>query len=165
MTCICPASRGSLLIAFNMAGRTWEQRPVAISRCAGLPFPTDCRTGFTPMRLGLVCLAVSATVVAAAWAWLGAPEPVSQAPVAAGEKLYCLSYAPLRDRQTPLDPGTIISAAQIEDDLARLAKITDCVRSYSVDYGLDQIASIAARHGLKVMQGLWLAGHHEKNRF
>ena len=121
------------------------------------------------MRLGLVCLAVSATVIAAAWAWLGAPEPVPQAPVAAGEKLYCLSYAPFRGSQTPLDPGTIISAAQIaaqiEDDLSRLAKITDCVRSYSVDDGLDQIASIAARHGLKVMQGLWLSGHDEKNRF
>src|SRR3974390_2861424 len=165
MTCICPASRGSLLIAFNMAGRSWQQRPVAISRCAGLPFPTDCRTGFTPMRLGLFCLPVSATVVAAAWAWLGAPEPVSQAPVAAGGKLYFLSSPPFRGRQTPPPPapGTIISAAQIEDDLARLAKITDCVRSYSVDYGLDQIASIAARHGLKVMQRLWLAGHHEKN--
>src|SRR3974390_2406014 len=152
-----------------MAGRSWQQRPVAISRCAGLPFPTDCRTGFTPMRLGLVCLAVSATVIAAAWAWLGAPEPGPQAPGGGGEKLYCLSYAPFRGSQTPLDPGTIISAAQIaaqiEDDLSRLAKITDCVRSYSVDDGLDQIASIAARHGLKVMQGLWLSGHDEKNRF
>ena len=55
--------------------------------------------------------------------------------------------------------------AQIEDDLTRLAKITDCVRTYSVDYGLDQIAGIAARHGLKVMQGLWLSSHAERNRF
>ena len=87
-----------------------------------------------------------------------------QAPVAAGEKLYCLSYAPFRGRQTPLDPTTLISAAQIEDDLSRLAKITNCVRTYSTDYGLDQIAGIAARHGLKVMQGLWLSSHPDKNR-
>ena len=59
--------------------------------------------------------------------------------------------------QTPLDPSTMISAAQIEDDLAGLPGITDCVRTYSVDHGLDQIAGIAARHGLKVMQGLWLS--------
>lgn len=117
------------------------------------------------MRLGLVCLAVSATVIAAVWAWLGAPQSMPQAPVAAGEKLYCLSYAPFRGLQTPLDPSTRISAAQIADDLSRLAKITDCVRTYSVDYGLDQIAGIAARHGLKVMQGLWLSDHQDKNAY
>ena len=117
------------------------------------------------MRLGLVCLAVSVTIIAAVWAWLGQPEPMPQAPVAAGEKLYCLSYAPFRGSQTPLDPTTMITAAQIEDDLSRLAKITDCVRSYSVDYGLDQIAGIAARHGLKVMQGLWLSSYPDKNRY
>ncbi len=117
------------------------------------------------MRLGFVCLAISATVIAAVWAWLGAPVAMPQAPVAAGEKLYCLSYAPFRGWQTPLDPATMISAAQIEDDLTRLAKITNCVRTYSVDYGLDQIAGIAAKHGLKVMQGLWLSDHPEKNRF
>ena len=66
--------------------------------------------------------------------------------------------------QTPLDPATHISAAQIEEDLARLAKMTDCVRTYSTDYGLDQIAGIAARHGLKVLQGLWLSSHPDKNR-
>jgi exo-beta-1,3-glucanase (GH17 family) len=87
-----------------------------------------------------------------------------QSPLAAGEKLYCLSYAPFRGLQTPLDPATHISAAQIEDDLSRLAKLTDCVRTYSNDYGLDQIPGIAANHGLKVLQGLWLSSHPEKNR-
>ncbi|MGH6664463.1 MAG: beta-(1-6) glucans synthase, partial [Pseudolabrys sp.] len=80
-----------------------------------------------------------------------------------GEKLYCLSYAPFRGGQSPLAVSTHISPAQIEDDLSRLAKITDCVRTYSVDYGLDQIAPIAARHGLKVIQGLWLSGHADRN--
>ena len=117
------------------------------------------------MRLGLACLALSAVVIAGAWAWLGAPVPMPQSPLGAGEKLYCISYAPFRGGQTPLDLTTHISAAQIEDDLSRLAKITDCVRTYSVDFGLDQIAGIAARHGLKVMQGLWLSSYPERNRF
>jgi exo-beta-1,3-glucanase (GH17 family) len=115
------------------------------------------------MRLGLACLAVSAAVIAGVWAWLGAPVPMPQSPLAAGEKLYCLSYAPFRGGQSPLDLATHISPAQIEDDLSRLAKITDCVRTYSVDFGLDQIAGIAARHGLKVMQGLWLSSHADRN--
>jgi exo-beta-1,3-glucanase (GH17 family) len=117
------------------------------------------------MRLGLACLALSALVIAGAWAWLGTPVTMPQSPLQAGEKLYCLSYAPFRGSQTPLDLATHISAAQIEDDLSQLAKITDCVRTYSVDFGLDQIAGIAARHGLQVIQGLWLSSHAERNRF
>ena len=117
------------------------------------------------MRLGLAGLAVTAAVIAAVWAWLGQAVPMPHSPLQAGEKLYCLSYAPFRGSQTPLEPGTMISAAQIEDDLARLSKITDCVRTYSVDFGLDQIAGIAARHGLKVLQGLWLSSHADRNRY
>ena len=45
-----------------------------------------------------------------------------------------------------------------------MAKISDCVRTYSTEFGQDQIAGIAARHGLKVLQGLWLSGHADKNR-
>ena len=116
------------------------------------------------MRLGLACLALSVAVIGGTWAWLGAPVPMPQSPLLASEKLYCLSYAPFRGGQTPLDLATHISAAQIEDDLSRLAKITDCVRTYSVDFGLDQIAGIAVRHGLKVMQGLWLSSHADRNR-
>ncbi|MBI4365915.1 MAG: beta-(1-6) glucans synthase [Deltaproteobacteria bacterium] len=115
------------------------------------------------MRLGFAGLAVSAMVIAAVWAFLGRPLPMPQSPLAAGEKLYCLSYAPFRGGQTPLDPATRITAAQIEDDLSLLAKVTGCVRTYSTDYGLDQIAGIAARHGLTVLQGLWLSSHPEKN--
>jgi len=117
------------------------------------------------MRLGLFCLAVVAMVIAGVWAWLGQPIPMPQSPLQAGEKLYCLSYSPFRGTQTPLNSQTVISAAHIEDDLTRLAKITDCVRTYSVDYGQDQIAGIAAKHGLKVLQGLWLSGHRDRNQY
>lgn len=116
------------------------------------------------MRLGLACLAVSAVVIVAFWAWLGAPMPMPQTPLSAGEKLYCLSYSPFRGSQTPINSNTRISPAQIEEDLSRLAKITDCVRTYSIEFGQDAIAGIAARHGLKVLQGIWLSGHADKNR-
>jgi glucan 1,3-beta-glucosidase len=116
------------------------------------------------MRLGLVCFGIAAAVIAGAWAWLGSPAFMPQFPWQTGEKLYCISYAPFRGSQTPLDPTTRISAAQIDEDLTQLARITGCVRTYSTDYGLDQIAGIAARHGLKVLQGLWLSSHPEKNR-
>jgi exo-beta-1,3-glucanase (GH17 family) len=116
------------------------------------------------MRWSLPCFAFAAVVIAACWAWLGAPVTMPQAPLAKGEKLWCVSYAPFRGSQTPLDPTTRISAAQIDDDLARLARITNCVRVYSTDYGIDQVAGIAAKHGLKVLQGLWLSSDPVKNR-
>jgi exo-beta-1,3-glucanase (GH17 family) len=116
------------------------------------------------MRLGLICLALSASIIAGIWAWLGNPIPMPQAPLKAGEKLYCISYAPFRGTQTPFDPNTVIPASQIEEDLSLLARLTDCVRVYSVDVGLDQVAGIAAKHGLKVLQGFWLSNDPVKNR-
>jgi len=116
------------------------------------------------MRLGLICLALSATIIGGVWAWLGTPIVMPQAPLKAGEKLYCISYAPFRGAQTPFDPTIIIPAAQIEEDLGLLARLTDCVRVYAVDAGLDQVAGIAAKHGLKVLQGFWLSSDPAKNR-
>jgi glucan 1,3-beta-glucosidase len=116
------------------------------------------------MRIAFGCFVLTALVIAGVWRWLGEPVAMPNAPLAAGEKLWCVSYAPFRGSQTPLDPTTRISVAQIEDDITRLSQITDCVRVYSTDYGLDQIAGIAAKHGLKVLQGAWLSSDPVKNR-
>jgi exo-beta-1,3-glucanase (GH17 family) len=80
-----------------------------------------------------------------------------QAPLAPGEKLHCVSYAPFRGTQDPFGPDVPIDPRQIDEDMAQLRQITDCVRTYSTDHGLDQIPEIARRHGMKVMQGLWLS--------
>ena len=140
---------------------------MAAAKARYKPFGSLCDaagTGFKPMRLGLACLALSALVIAGFWAWLGAPVAMPNSPLAPGEKLYCVSYAPFRAGQSPFDPDVHISAQQIDEDLTRLARITDCVRTYSIAYGQDQIAAIAARHGLKVIQGLWLSSHADTNR-
>ncbi len=100
--------------------------------------------------------AVAVILIAAAWWRLGRPVAMPVAPLGPGEKLHCVSYAPFRGDETPLDLSTHIPAWQIEEDLARLAPLTDCVRTYSVNLGLDQITPIAQRYGLKVLQGLWL---------
>src|SRR5215831_20721387 len=117
------------------------------------------------MKVWAVFFALAATIIVAAWWWLGAPARIPVAPLAAGEKLPCVSYAPFRGDQTPLDLSTRIPAWQIEEDLIQLAPLTECVRTYSVNLGLDQITPIAQRHGLKVLQGLWLGRDPEFNRF
>ena len=108
--------------------------------------------------------ACAVAVIAAAWWWMGAAVPMPQSPLASGEKLYCVSYAPFRGTQSPLTPPIMIETAQIEQDLARLSRTTDCIRTYAIEFGLDRIAEVAKRHGMKVIQGIWLSGNPEKNK-
>jgi glucan 1,3-beta-glucosidase len=107
---------------------------------------------------------LAAAVIVGAWAWLGGTVAMPLSPLAAGEKLYCVSYAPFRGDQNPFGPDVPIDPRQIDEDLAQLKQITSCIRTYSVDHGLDQIPEIAKRHGLKVMQGLWLSSLPELSR-
>src|SRR4051812_32246133 len=80
-----------------------------------------------------------AAIIVVVWWWLGSAVPMPRSPLDPGEKLYCVSYAPFRGAQSPLDLSTKIAPEQIEQDFAQLAKVTDCVRTYSVDFGLDQV--------------------------
>lgn len=116
------------------------------------------------MRVAAFLFAISAAVTAGFWAWLGSPIAMPQAPLSPGEKIECVSYAPFRGAQTPLDPTTVIPAFQIDEDLGRIANISNCVRTYSVDMGLDRVAELAAKYNLTVLQGLWLSSNPVKNR-
>src|SRR5882757_6842086 len=108
--------------------------------------------------------AVVAGAIVAFWSWLGAPVDIPPRPFAVSEKLACVSYAPFRGDQNPFGPDVPIDPGQINEDLAQLKQITDCVRTYSIDHGLDQIPEIAKRHGMKVLQGLWLSSLPEPSR-
>ena len=116
------------------------------------------------MRHVVALSAAVAVAIIGAWWWLGLPVEMPPAPLEPGEKLYCVSYAPFRGQQSPLDRSTRIDPSQIEEDLTRLAPLTDCVRTYSNELGLDRVAEIAERHGLKVIQGVWLGREPARNR-
>jgi exo-beta-1,3-glucanase (GH17 family) len=88
---------------------------------------------------------------------------LARAPIDQNAKLHCVSYAPFRSHQTSLSSATQVSREQIAEDLAQLAKISDCIRTYAVDLGLDQIPELAAKVGLKVIQGIWFGGDRQKN--
>ena len=117
------------------------------------------------MRLPLALLAVLTAVIFAVWWAVGAAAQMPPSPLAPGEKLNCVSYAPFGPGQSPFDPATLIEPRQIDEDLALLAPVTGCIRTYSTDYSLDHVPEIARRHELKVIQGLWLSGEPEKNRY
>jgi exo-beta-1,3-glucanase (GH17 family) len=121
------------------------------------------------MPIAGALFAVVVAVIVAAWGWLGAAVGMPPAPFGAGDgtssgKLYCISYAPFQGSQSPFGPDVPIDPRQIEQDLAQLKPLTDCVRTYSTDHGLDQIPEIAQRHGMKVLQGLWLSSLPDLSR-
>ncbi|MTV12985.1 MULTISPECIES: beta-(1-6) glucans synthase [Bradyrhizobium] len=115
------------------------------------------------LRTPLALLLISLAVIASVWWWLATPITLVRAPIDPAAKLQCVSYTPFRGAQTPLDPTTQIPVEQIEQDLTDLAKVTDCVRTYSIENGLDQVPGVAAKVGLKVMQGIWLSSNRFKN--
>ena len=115
------------------------------------------------LRTPLALLLTSLCAIAAVWWWLATPITLVRAPIDPEAKLQCVSYAPFRGAQTPLQPTTYIGPDQIEQDLTDLARITDCVRTYSIENGLDQVPGLAAKVGLKVIQGIWLGSDRLKN--
>src|SRR5436190_23499223 len=115
------------------------------------------------LRTPLALLLSSLCMIAGLWWWLATPITLPRAPIDPNAKLQCVSYAPFRDTQTPLVTTTHIGPEQIAQDLAQLARITDCVRTYSIENGLDQVPALAAKVGLKVIQGIWLSSNRIKN--
>src|SRR5581483_7730380 len=105
-------------------------------------------------------LIVSAALSIGVWAWLGWPVDLPPAPE---PKLHCASYTPFRGNQTPFDPSLMIPKAQIEEDLKQLQPTTNCVRTYAVDQGLDQVVPIAADLGMQVLLGIWIGRDPEAN--
>ena len=115
------------------------------------------------MRTPLALFLISLGVVGAVWWWLAAPVTLALAPIDATAKLECVSYAPFRNDQTPHDQTLIVSPQQIAEDLSELAKISRCIRTYSIDNGLDKVPELASRVGLKVLLGVWIGRDRAKN--
>jgi exo-beta-1,3-glucanase (GH17 family) len=116
------------------------------------------------MPIAVALFALVAATIVAAWGWLGAPVQLPQVAVGQAEQIDCLSYAPFRGEQNPLSEGTRVEVWQLEEDLAQLKELTNCIRTYSIDHGLDRIPEVARRHGLKVLHGLWLSSLPDLNR-
>jgi glucan 1,3-beta-glucosidase len=114
-------------------------------------------------RLVLLCLLVS-FVIAGVWYALARPERVPPSPLAAGEKVSCISYAPFHGEQAPYDRSLRVPDAQIAADLEQLSPVTSCVRTYSAAKAQAKITRLAGRYNLKVLQGIWLGRDRTENR-
>lgn len=103
-----------------------------------------------PFLLGLAAAALISVCV---WKLLGAPVEMVDAPAG---KVHCVSYTPYHAGQSPRDHDFRVDPASIDADLGQLSKITDCVRIYSVDMGLDAVVPLAAKHHMQVLLGIWI---------
>jgi len=109
----------------------------------------------------LLALALFAAALLAWWAWQGVER---SAPDPGVERVDCVSYAPFhRPGESPFDPSNRVSRERIRADLALLAPLTGCVRTYSIDQGLDQVPSVARELGLQVLLGVWIGRDRANN--
>jgi exo-beta-1,3-glucanase (GH17 family) len=111
----------------------------------------------------LILLLLSLGTVTAVWCWLATAGTLKNASIDFETKLDCVSYAPFREGQSPWNSTIIISSEQIAADLAQLAKVSRCVRTYSVENGLDKVPELASKVGLKVLLGVWIGRDRLKN--
>jgi exo-beta-1,3-glucanase (GH17 family) len=152
--------RGTLAAGF--VSITAAARAFCRLKQARLTAPSE--TPAKPMKFAIALFAAVAAAIVGGWVWLGAAVEVPAVSPSRDQKLHCISYAPFRGDQDPFGPDVPLDPKQISEDLARLKEITDCVRTYSIDHGLDRIPAIARQHGMKVLQGLWLSSFPELNR-
>jgi exo-beta-1,3-glucanase (GH17 family) len=73
-----------------------------------------------------------------------------------------VSFAPFRAGQSPLT-GEFPTGAEVDQDLAVVAPRTRAIRTYAAIEGNYDVAALAARHGLKVWQGIWLGADRAQN--
>lgn len=103
------------------------------------------------LRHPALLLAAVSVAIALVWFVLGYPADALRSPLTAGEKFDCVSYVPV-----PPVGTEAVSAAQITADLARLAPIAGCVRTYATGLGLDRVPEAARKLGMTVLQGIAL---------
>jgi cellulose synthase/poly-beta-1,6-N-acetylglucosamine synthase-like glycosyltransferase/exo-beta-1,3-glucanase (GH17 family) len=56
-----------------------------------------------------------------------------------------------------------VTTERINLDLAQLSKLTNHIRTYTVDGGMDKVPEIARHHGMTVSMGIWISADMEKN--
>ena len=105
-------------------------------------------------------IAVLAGALLLAW-WLP-NRPRDAGPDVAGGKLASVSFAPYRPGQSPFK-GIFPTTAQVDADLTLLAGQVRAVRTYAAIEGDYDVAALAAKHGLKLWQGIWLGSDRAQN--
>ncbi|HLN23435.1 MAG TPA: exo-beta-1,3-glucanase [Patescibacteria group bacterium] len=111
------------------------------------------------MRIFSLVLAVVVSCLGAAalWFWFDRPVPVEPS---WSQPLRSVSFAPFRRGQSPLTK-VYPTPQQVEEDLQSLVGKTRGIRTYTSREGMEVVPDLAAKYGLKVIQGAWLGSEVE----
>lgn len=124
-------------------------------------FSDTYRPPMVRLRLAVVLLAVLAAGALGYWWLQGRPQAVPQP---GDDRVECVSYAPYRKaNETPFDPTMRVTEARIAEDLRILGQRSRCVRTYSVQQGLDAVPRVAQQLGMTVLQGAWIGRDRAEN--
>ena len=105
----------------------------------------------------MVVLAIAA-LFTGFWALINRPVSAPNWP----EQISGFSYSPFQQGQYP-QKGQYPTDEQMRQDLAIMSKLTDNIRTYSVDGPLGDIPKLAEEFGLRVTLGIWISPDLERN--
>lgn len=112
------------------------------------------------MRLiSLLIAMIAGTVTVGLWAL--ANRPVSEP--AWPTRIQGFAFSPYHRGQDAI-AGDFPTEAQIDGDLALLAKRSRTVRTYTTEGSIGQVPALAARHGIKVALGAWIDARVDRNQ-
>lgn len=104
------------------------------------------------MRIALCALIV---LLGCVFAWLTNLPQDAGLDVPEG-KLNSLSFAPFREGHNPIE-GKFPNAAEVDEDMQLMAKITHGIRTYASGEGtMPLVPEMARKYGLTMIQGAWL---------
>ncbi|MDH0300710.1 MULTISPECIES: glycosyltransferase [unclassified Pseudomonas] len=108
--------------------------------------------------LNLVVVLAIAALFTGFWALINRPVSAPAWP----EQISGFSYSPFRLGQSP-QKGQYPSEDEIRQDLEQLNKLTDNIRTYTVEGTQAEVPRLAEELGLRVTLGIWISNDLERN--
>jgi exo-beta-1,3-glucanase (GH17 family)/cellulose synthase/poly-beta-1,6-N-acetylglucosamine synthase-like glycosyltransferase len=108
--------------------------------------------------LNLVVVLAIAALFTGFWALINRPVSAPNWP----EQISGFSYSPFQQGQYP-QKDQYPTDDEMRRDLEIMSKLTDNIRTYSVDGTLEDIPKLAEEFGLRVTLGIWISPDQERN--
>ena len=125
-----------------------------------VPQPLEPEIAMSSRKFGLnlvVVLAIAA-LFTGFWALINRPVTAPNWP----EQISGFSYSPFQQGQYP-QKEQYPTDDEMRRDLEIMSKLTDNIRTYSVDGTLENIPKLAEEFGLRVTLGIWISPDQERN--
>ena len=124
---------------------------------------TDPPTGVSRKSVPLALFLVSMSMIVAVWYWLASAGAAGSCADRSRQEAGLRVLRAVPERADAVEfrhrhqPGADCGRSR------QLAGVSNCIRTYSVENGLDKVPELASKVGLKVILGIWLGRDRVKN--